>query len=163
MSIEIVRNYLIKFHREQDIIELTQSSATVALAAEALGIIEARIAKTLAFQVNNQAIVIVCAGDCKIDNHHFKETFQVKAKMLKIEDVESYTNHKVGGVCPFGIPETTHIYLDESLKRFESVFPACGSSNSCIQLTISDLEELVPYVCWVDVCKGWQTIEEKKD
>lgn len=155
MSIEIVRSYLSKFQREQDIIELNESSATVELAAKALQIEEARIAKTLSFRVNEDAIVVVCAGDCKIDNHNFKETFHVKAKMLKMEEVEHYTNHTIGGVCPFGIPDTTRIYLDVSLKRFESVYPACGSANSAIKVTIDELESLVPYTAWVDVCKNW--------
>lgn len=156
MSIQIVKEYLTQFHKEQDIIELTTSSATVALAAQALGIEEARIAKTLSFWVEDHAIVIVCAGDCKIDNHTYKETFKVKAKMLKAEEVEPYTNHTIGGVCPFGIPATTKIYLDESLKRFKTVYPACGSANSAICLTINELESMIPYVAWVDVCKGWK-------
>lgn len=156
MSIQIVKEYLTQFHKEQDIIELTTSSATVALAAQALGIEEARIAKTLSFWVEDHAIVVVCAGDCKIDNHTYKETFKVKAKMLKAEEVELYTNHTIGGVCPFGIPAATKIYLDESLKRFKTVYPACGSDNSAICLTISELENMIPYVSWVDVCKGWK-------
>lgn len=156
MSIEIVKEYLKTFSLDQNIIELTQSSATVELAAQALGIDGARIAKTLSFWVEDHAIVIVCAGDAKIDNHHYKEFFHVKAKMLKQEDVERYTNHSVGGVCPFGLPPETLIYLDTSLQRFQSVYPACGSANSAIELTIKELETIVPYVAWINVCKDWQ-------
>lgn len=160
MSIETVREYLKKYNRAQDIIELSQSSATVELAAKALGIEGKRIAKTLSFWIRDQAIVVVCAIDCKIDNHAFKETFHIKARMMSPEDVHTYTGHPVGGVCPFAVPETTDIYLDESLKRFSSVYPACGSDNSAIEVTMEDLERMVPYVSWVDVCKGWKEEED---
>lgn len=153
MSIELVRTYLKQYHREQDIMELTSSSATVELAAEALGTQPERIAKTLSFMGKEQPQVIVCAGDCKVDNHKFKDYFGVKAKMLKVDEVEQYTNHTIGGVCPFGVPEQTKIYLDVSLKRFAYVFPACGSANSAIKLTCDELSTLLPSAIWIDVCK----------
>ena len=156
MAIELVREYLKQYGRSQDIIELEQSSATVELAAQALDTQPERIAKTLSFTGSDGAMVIVCAGDCKVDNHKFKETFGVKAKMLKPEEVESYTNHTIGGVCPFAIPQQTKIYLDESMKRFDYVYPACGSANSAIKLSIDELEQLIPYQAWVNVCKGWE-------
>ncbi|WP_416326199.1 YbaK/EbsC family protein [[Eubacterium] hominis] len=156
MAIELVREYLKQYGRSQDIIELEQSSATVELAAQALDTQPERIAKTLSFMGSDGAMVIVCAGDCKVDNHKFKETFGVKAKMLKPEEVESYTNHTIGGVCPFAIPQQTKIYLDESMKRFDYVYPACGSANSAIKLSIDELEQLIPYQAWVNVCKGWE-------
>lgn len=143
--------------KAQDVIELASSSATVALAAQALHIEEARIAKTLAFMVDTQAICVVCAGDCKIDNHACKDTFKKKANMLKEEEVETYTNHLIGGVCPFALPATTKGYPDVSLKRFDCVYPACGSA---ICLTIPELETLSNYQIWVDVCKGWRKEDE---
>lgn len=155
MAIELVKQYLTQFHKEQDIIELQESSATVDLAAQALHTQPERIAKTLSFMGKDSAMVVVCAGDGKVDNHKFKETFEVKAKMLKPEEVERYTNHAIGGVCPFALPKETRIYLDESLKRFDYVYPACGSANSAIKLSIEELEEVIPYDGWVDVCKGW--------
>ena len=156
MAIEIVRDYLKQYGLADSVIELKQSSATVELAAQALHTQPERIAKTLSFMGSDGAILVVCAGDCKIDNHAFKVEFGVKAKMLKPEEVEQYTNHQIGGVCPFAVPETTKIYLDESMKRFETIFPACGSSNSAIELTMVQLEETIPFVKWVDVCKGWK-------
>ena len=118
MAIELVREYLKAYGRDQDIIELDTSSATVELAAQALGTGPERIAKTLSFMGRDHALLVVCAGDCKIDNHKFKETFHVKARMLKADEVEKYTNHAVGGVCPFAVPAETPVYLDVSLKRF---------------------------------------------
>ena len=154
MAIELVREYLKAYRRDQDIIELDTSSATVELAAQALGTGPERIAKTLSFMGRDHALLVVCAGDCKIDNHKFKETFHVKARMLKADEVEKYTNHAVGGVCPFAVNEGVDVYLDESLKRFETVFPACGSSNSAIELTIPELEANCDHFQgWVDVCK----------
>lgn len=156
MAIELVREYLKSFGLEKEIIELENSSATVELAAQALHTEPKRIAKTLSFMGSEGALLVVCAGDCKIDNHAFKETFGVKAKMLKPEEVEVYTNHQIGGVCPFAIPNTTKVYLDESMKRFDTIYPACGSSNSAIELTMQQLEEATAYEGWVDVCKGWK-------
>lgn len=153
MAIELVREYLKAYGRDQDIIELDTSSATVELAAQALGTGPERIAKTLSFMGRDHALLVVCAGDCKIDNHKFKETFHVKARMLKADEVEKYTNHAVGGVCPFAVPEETAVYLDVSLKRFSWIYPACGSANSAIKLSNEELQALVPGARWVDVCK----------
>lgn len=153
MSIEKARAYLRTFGIEERVRELKESSATVALAAEALGCAPARIAKTLSFLINGQAILIVAAGDVKIDNSKYKKHYGTKAKMLSAEEVTELIGHAVGGVCPFGVNEGVKIYLDESLKRFETVFPACGSSNSAIELTIPELEKYSGYECWIDVCK----------
>lgn len=153
MAIERVREYLRAYGREQDIIELDTSSATVELAAAALHTKPERIAKSLSFMGKEQPFIVVCAGDCKVDNHKFKETFHVKAKMLKGDEVERCTNHAIGGVCPFAVPEGTAIYLDASLRRFDHVFPACGSANSAIRVSCEELETLVPRARWMDVCK----------
>ena len=130
MSIERARKYLQQFGRDGDIIETAASSATVELAASALGVEPARIAKTLSFMAKSGVILIVAAGDCKIDNRKYKELFGCKAKMLSPDEVLQYTGHDVGGVCPFGIPENVRVYTDVSLQRFRTVFPACGSSSS---------------------------------
>lgn len=153
MAIELVREYLKTYGREPDIIELDTSSATVELAAAALGTEPAHIAKSMSFMGSDGALIVVCAGDTKVDNHKFKECFGVKAKMLRGEDVEKYTNHAIGGVCPFAIPQDTKVYLDVSLKRFAHVYPACGSANSAIRLTCEELASLVGNGTWVDVCK----------
>ena len=159
MSIERARAYLAEKGVADRIRELDHSSATVELAAEALGVEPARIAKTLSFMLHETPILIVAAGDAKIDNHKYKSFFGVKAKMLTPEEAETLIGHAVGGVCPFGVPENVKIYLDRSLTRFEMVFPACGSSNSAIELTIPELEELSAMAEWVDVCKGWESEE----
>ncbi len=159
MSIERARAYLAEKGVADRIRELDHSSATVELAAEALGVEPARIAKTLSFMLHETPILIVAAGDAKIDNHKYKSFFGVKAKMLTPEEAETLIGHAVGGVCPFGVPENVKIYLDRSLTRFETVFPACGSSNSAIELTIPELEELSEMAEWVDVCKGWESEE----
>lgn len=153
MAIERVREYFKKRNMEDRIMEFDVSSATVDLAAAALHCEGARIAKTLSFHVGEQAILIVTAGDTKIDNAKYKATFGTKAKMLSFEEVEPLIGHGVGGVCPFGINDGIKVYLDESMKRFQTVFPACGSSNSAIELTISELEQYSGYEKWVDVCK----------
>lgn len=153
MAIERVREYFKTWNMENRILEFDVSSATVELAAQALHCEGARIAKTLSFHVGEQAILIVTAGDTKIDNAKYKTTFGTKAKMLSFEEVEPLIGHGVGGVCPFGINEGVKVYLDESMKRFETVFPACGSSNSAIELTIPELEQYSGYEKWVDVCK----------
>lgn len=140
---------------EQKIQELAVSSATVELAAEALHCEPQRIAKTLSFMVDGHAVLVVAAGDAKIDNSKYKAQFGTKAKMLSPEEAESLVGHAVGSVCPFAVNEGVPVYLDVSLKRFETVFPACGSSNSAIELTISELETYSGYVEWVDVCKGY--------
>lgn len=153
MAIEQVKNYFKQYNMADKIIELDESSATVELVAHALSCEPARIAKTLSFLVGEQPILIVCAGDVKIDNAKYKATFGAKAKMLAPEEVEKRTGHAIGGVCPFGIKEGVSVYLDESLKRFITVFPACGSSNSAIELTIPELEQYSGYEKWVAVCK----------
>lgn len=153
MSIEKAREYLAAFGVADKIQEFTVSSATVELAAQALGVEGARIAKTMSFKIGEEAILIVAAGDVRIDNRKYKDTFHTKAKMLSPEEVEELIGHRIGGVCPFGIKENVKVYLDESLKRFETVFPACGSSNSAIELTIPELERLSGYTSWVNTCK----------
>ena len=153
MAIEKVKDYFKTFNMENRIIEFTSSSATVELAAQALNCDACRIAKTLSFLVGENPILIVCAGDVKIDNAKYKATFNTKAKMLEFEQVEPIIGHSVGGVCPFAINQNVKVYLDESLKRFETVFPACGSGYSAIELTIAELETYSNYTSWVDVCK----------
>ena len=156
MSIERVRAYFQELGRERDILEFPVSSATVELAAQAAGVIPARIAKTLSFLVDGGCVLIVAAGDAKIDNSKFKGFFHTKAKMLTPEQVEEFTGHAVGGVCPFAIEDPrTVTYLDVSLKRFETVYPAAGSSNSAIALTCAELEAYSHSAGWVDVCKNW--------
>ena len=155
MSIEKGKAYFAQFGMEDQVQEFTVSSATVELAAKALGCEPARIAKTLSFLVNGQAILIVAAGDARIDNPKYKARFGVKAKMIAADDVEPLIGHGIGGVCPFGVNEGVAVYLDESLKRFITVFPACGSANSAIELTIPQLEQYSGYSAWVDVCKDW--------
>lgn len=140
---------------EERIQEFDVSSATVELAAAALHCEPQRIAKTLSFMAGERAVLIVAAGDTKIDNAKYKAKFGKKAKMLTPEEVKTLVGHAVGGVCPFAVNEGTEVYLDVSLKRFETVFPACGSSNSAIELTIPELEQYSGYTGWVDVCKGY--------
>ncbi len=153
MAIEKVREYFKQFDMENRVLEFDVSSATVELAAQALGVEGARIAKSMSFKVGDAAILIIAAGDVKIDNRKYKDTFHVKAKMLAFDEVEEYIGHAVGGVCPFAVNDGVTVYLDESLKRFETVFPACGSSNSAIELTIPEMEKYSNYKEWVDVCK----------
>jgi len=153
MGIEKVRQYLSKWNVEDRIQEFDVSSATVELAAKALNCEPERIAKTLAFKVNEKPILIVTAGDVKIDNKKYKKRFGAKARMLAPEEVVELIGYEVGGVCPFGIDEEIPVYLDESLKRFETVFPACGSSNSAIELSIPELEKYSGCSEWIDVCK----------
>lgn len=156
MSIERVKKYFSEYGMENRIQEFEVSSATVELAAAALNCEPCRIAKTLSFMVDGSPILIVMAGDAKIDNPRYKAQFATKAKMLAPEEAETLIGHAVGGVCPFGINDGVKVYLDSSLKRFETVFPACGSSNSAIELSIAELEKYSGSMCWVDVCKGWQ-------
>lgn len=155
MAIEKVKAYFRKYGMEERVQEFDVSSATVELAAAALCCEPQRIAKTLSFMVGDQAILIVTAGDTKIDNAKYKAKFGKKAKMLTAEEVEMLVGHAVGGVCPFAVNEGVAVYLDVSLQRFETVFPACGSSNSAIELTIPELEQYSGYAGWVDVCKGY--------
>lgn len=156
MSIEKVKEYFKTFGIENRILEFDVSSATVELAAQALGCEGCRIAKTISFMVDGGAVLIVCAGDAKVDNAKYKAYFGTKAKMLSYEEASELIGHAVGGICPFATNEGVKIYLDESLKRFETVFPACGSSNSAIELTIPELEKYSSYLAWIDVCKAWQ-------
>lgn len=155
MAIENVKTYFRQFGMEEKVLEFAVSSATVELAAEALHCEPQRIAKTLSFLVAEQPVLIVAAGDAKVDNHKFKEQFATKAKMLSSDQVEEMVGHAVGGVCPFAVKDGVTVYLDVSLKRFETVFPACGSANSAIELTIPQLEQYSGYKEWVDVCKGY--------
>lgn len=156
MAIEKVKEYFESFGIADRVLEFDVSSATVELAAQALGCEPCRIAKTLSFLVGGKPILIVMAGDAKVDNPKYKARFGTKAKMLSPGEVETLVGHGVGGVCPFGVNEGVDVYLDESLKRFETVFPACGSSNSAIELTMGELEKYSGFTAWVDVGKGWQ-------
>jgi prolyl-tRNA editing enzyme YbaK/EbsC (Cys-tRNA(Pro) deacylase) len=156
MAIEKVKSYFEKYGIADRVLEFDVSSATVELASQAVGCEPCRIAKTLSFMLKDKPILIVTAGEAKIDNHKYKTQFGAKAKMLTPDEVESLIGHAVGGVCPFAINDGVTVYLDESLKRFETVFPACGSSNSAIELTIEELEKYSGFSDWVDVCKGWE-------
>lgn len=156
MAIEKVREYFACCGMADRILEFDSSSATVELAANALGCEPCRIAKTLSFMVGEAPILIVAAGDAKVDNAKYKAKFGKKAKMLTPDEVMQLIGHAIGGVCPFAVNDGVTVYLDESLKRFTTVFPACGSSNSAIELTIPELEEHSGFVEWVDVCKGWE-------
>jgi len=156
MAIEKAREHLKKLGMENRVLEFPVSSATVELAAEAVGVIPARICKTLSFKSADGCILIQTAGDTKIDNGKFKQTFGMKAKMLTPDEVLAYTGHEIGGVCAFGIDNAdVKIYADLSMKRFETVFPACGSDNSAIELTCDELFETSGALEWIDVCKGW--------
>lgn len=153
MSIEQVKVYLKQYNKDQDIKELKDSSATVELAAKALNVIPARIAKTLSFKKDDSCILVVTAGDTKINNKKFKQTFGLKAKMLNPDEVIELTGHAIGGVCPFGLKnQDIKVYCDSSMRRFQTVFPACGSSNSAIELTCEELFTISKSLAWVDVC-----------
>ena len=156
MSIEAVKAYFQTQNMEGRVREFSVSSATVELAASALGCEGKRIAKTLSFLVEGAPLLVVAAGDARIDNGKFKTFFHTKARMLTPEEVEQLVGHRVGGVCPFGVKEGVKTYLDVSLRRFETVFPACGSSNSAIELTLPELEQHSHAIAWVDVCKNWE-------
>ena len=154
MSITTVKEYLQQFNLDSKVEEFDQSSATVELAAEAAGVIPARIAKTLSFKVGDGAVLIVTCGDTKIDNQKYKAQFGTKAKMLTPEEVIEFTGHVIGGVCPFAITnDKVKTYLDESMKRFDIMLPAAGSSNSCVRLTLEELMSASKAEGWVDVCK----------
>lgn len=157
MAIDKVKAYFRQYDMEGKVQEFDVSSATVELAAAALQCEPSRIAKTLSFLVSEHAVLIVAAGDMKVDNHKFKEQFATKAKMLLADQVEEMVGHAVGGVCPFAVNDDVTVYLDVSLQRFETVFPACGSANSAIELTIPELEKYSGYAGWVDVCKGYDS------
>ena len=155
MAIDKVKDYFGKYNMSERIQEFEVSSATVELAAAALNCEGCRIAKSLTFKVAEQPIMIVVAGDAKIDNAKYKAQFAAKAKMLTAEEALELIGHAIGGVCPFAVNDGVTVYLDESLKRFETVFPACGSSNSAIELTIEELEKYSGFTEWINVCKGW--------
>ncbi len=153
MSVEKVRAYLARFDKEDRLLEFDVSSATVSLAAQALGCEPGRIAKTMSFRVGERVVLVVAAGDERIDNRKFKDTFQTKAKMLSPEEVEPLTGNAAGGVSPFALPEGVELYLDESLRRFDPVYPAGGSSSSAVRLSPEEMEEVCQPRGWVDVCK----------
>ena len=160
MSIEKVRTYFRPLGMEERIREFSVSSATVELAAVAVGVEGARIAKSLSFKVDEHPIIVVVAGDAKVDNSRYKAQFHTKAKMLTFEEAHTLVGHDVGGVCPFALPEDVKVYLDESLRRFETVFPAAGSDNSAVEMTCEELERYSSnFTAWVDVCKGWRSEE----
>ena len=156
MSIEKVRAYFAQYGIENRIREFSVSSATVELAAQALGVDGSRIAKTLSFLVGDRCVLIVAAGDARIDNGKYKKAFGTKAKMLPHDQVPEAVGHAVGGVCPFAVKDGVDVYLDESLRRFDTVYPAAGSASSAIELTPDELFALSKAAGWVDVCKGWQ-------
>ena len=157
MSLESVREHFKQWDKENDIMVFESSSATVQEAAETIGVAPAQIAKTLSFRgKDDHAILVITAGDAKIDNKKFRETFTFKARMLSPDEVLEQTGHPVGGVCPFGLKNDLDVFLDVSLKRFEKVYPACGSTNSAIELTLDELEQFSSAKAWVDVCKGWE-------
>jgi prolyl-tRNA editing enzyme YbaK/EbsC (Cys-tRNA(Pro) deacylase) len=156
MSVELASKYLAQFGLDKKIITFATSSATVELAAQAAGCEPARIAKTLSFMTKTGPILIVTAGDTKIDNAKYKAKFGCKAKMLSAAEVEPLIGHAIGGVCPFGVKAGVAIYLDVSMQRFKTVFPACGEHNNAIELTPAELEKFTPNQGWIDVCKGWQ-------
>ena len=156
MSIERVREYFAKENIKASIMEFDASSATVELAAQAVGCEPRRIAKTMACKINESAILVITAGDAKVDNAKYKKQFGTKAKMVPVDELEALVGHAIGGVCPFGINDGIVVYMDESLKRFTTVFPACGSANSAVEMTIPQLEEYAKITARVDVCKAWQ-------
>lgn len=153
MSIDRVREYFRTFGIEDRILEFDVSSATVELAAQALSCEPAHIAKSLSFKIDDRTILIIAAGDAKVDNKKYKAFFGAKAKMLTPDEADTRIGHSVGGVCPFGINDGVEVYLDESMKRFEYMYPAAGSSNSAIKLSIPELETYSGYKAWADVCK----------
>lgn len=160
MSVKDVKEYLSEWGLEDRVLEFDTSSATVELAAQTVGVIPARIAKTLSFMLSDGPLLVVCAGDARIDNHKYKDTFGCKAKMLTPDEAIELVGHAVGGVCPFAIKAGVKVCLDDSLKRFDTVFPACGSSNSAIELTCEELYATSRAVAWVDVCKDWSNLQE---
>ena len=156
MSVQLVKEYLKQWDFDKKVKEFEVSSATVELAAQAVGVIPARIAKTLSFKVDEGCVLIVTAGDAKIDNKKYKEFFHTKAKMLTAEEVVEFTGHAIGGVCPFAIENpNVKVYLDDSMKRFDIVYPAAGSSSSAVELTLPELEISSGSLAWINVCKGW--------
>lgn len=164
MSLASVKQHLKQWNRDKDILEFDTLSATVEQAAETIGVLPERIAKTLSFRgEEDKALLVVTAGDAKIDNKKFRHFFGFKARMLNAEEVVEQTGHVIGGVCPFGLANDLDIYLDISLKRFDTVFPACGSVNSAIELSCKELEQISGAKGWIDVCKAWQDTEFLKE
>lgn len=159
MSFESVKAHFKQWNREDDVMEFETLSATVEQAADTIGVIPARIAKTLSFRGEEKAILIVAAGDAKIDNKKFRHTFGFKARMLTPDEVLEQTGHVIGGVCPFGLKSELDVFLDVSMKRFETLFPACGSTNSAIELTCDEIFQYSFAKKWVDVCKDWEEVE----
>ena len=153
MSLEKAKAYLAEKGYADHVIELEDSSATVQMAAQALGVEPGMIAKTMSFLIGEEAILILTEGTARVDNRKYKDTFHMKAKMIPFEEVEKWIGHAPGGVCPFGIKEGVKVYLDESLKQFDTVYPAAGNDHSAAKLTIAELEEVAGAVGWVDVCK----------
>lgn len=156
MAIEKVKEYFKQFNMEKRILEFSTSSETVELAAVAVGCEPKQITKTMSFLVNEKPILIAMAGDARISNPKFREKFNTKAKMIPFEQVEEYIGHAVGGVCPFAIKKDVNVYLDVSLKRFKTIFPAAGSGNSAIELTIPEMEKYSNYIEWIDIAKDWE-------
>ncbi|WP_251550722.1 YbaK/EbsC family protein [Neobacillus muris] len=164
MSLKSVKVHFQQWGREKEIMQFDTLSATVDQAAETIGVISARIAKTLSLRgEDDKAILIVAAGDAKIDNKKFRQTFGFKARMLSPEEVFEQTGHLIGGVCPFGLKNTLDVYLDVSMKRFQTLFPACGSNNSAIELTCQEIEEYSFAKRWIDVCKDWEDAAHMED
>ncbi|WP_066254623.1 YbaK/EbsC family protein [Neobacillus drentensis] len=164
MSLESVKAHFKQWERDVDVMEFSSSSATVEQAAETIGVAPARIAKTLSFRGSeDKAILVVAAGDAKIDNKKFRHQFGLKARMLSPEEVLEQTGHAIGGVCPFGLNNELDVYLDVSMQRFETLYPACGSSNSAIELTKDELFKYSFAKEWIDVCKGWGEDEEQQE
>ncbi|MBS5607520.1 YbaK/EbsC family protein [Clostridium sp. AF18-27] len=163
MAFNIAKDHLNHFNLAGRVQVFDVSSATVDLAAQAVGCEPAHIAKTLSFIVNGQPVLVVAAGDAKVDNRRYKDEFGTKAKMLTPQEAEDLVGHAVGGVCPFGVKPGVRVFLDQSLKRFEEVYPACGSANSAVRLSIPELELSSGCEKWVDVCKGWREQEQVKE
>ena len=153
MSYQKAKEHLEKYNLSDRIILFEESTATVSLAAEALGVTDGEIAKSLSFIVNDKPILVIAAGDKKIDNAKFKHEFLVKAKMIPFDDVENLIGHAAGGVCPFGVNNNVLVYLDISLKQYDYIYPACGTSSSAVKLLINELEQSSNYIKWIDVCK----------
>lgn len=163
MSIDRAKAHLEKHGLADRIREFEVSSATVALAAEAVGVIPARIAKTLSFKIDDRVLLVVAAGDARVDNTKYKARFGAKAKMLTPEEAVERVGHEVGGVCPFGVNEGVEVYLDESLRRFDTVFPAAGTAASAVRLNCDELYKCAQAVDWVDVCKDWKSEETSNE
>lgn len=159
MSVEAVKKFFGEYGMEERIMEFETSSATVELAAAAVGCEPERIAKSISLLLEDKPVIIVVSGECRIDNRKYKNVFHEKAKMIPYDQVETYIGHAPGGVCPFGVKPEVTVYLDKSLKRFATVYPAAGSGNSAIELNMQELEKYAASSGWIDVCKGWEAEE----